>query len=64
MLEEQGGRCKSCLKQIGKKTAGIDHCHTTGKIRGILCMQCNTALGSLEDNPLKIEALLNYLLNS
>lgn len=40
----------------------IDHCHKTGKIRGVLCNYCNLALGILKDDPLRIAALLNYLL--
>ena len=40
----------------------IDHCHSSGKVRGMLCHKCNTALGFLGDNPDKIAGLLEYLL--
>ena len=39
----------------------VDHCHATGEVRGILCTRCNTALGHLDDNPVKINNLLAYL---
>lgn len=39
----------------------IDHDHTTGKFRGVLCQSCNLALGHLHDNPEIIHKLLNYL---
>lgn len=39
----------------------IDHNHTTGEIRGILCSGCNTALGLAKDNPTTLRALADYL---
>jgi hypothetical protein len=39
----------------------IDHCHKTGRVRGILCGSHNRALGLLQDNPAYIDRLLNYL---
>jgi hypothetical protein len=39
----------------------VDHDHKTGKIRGLLCSECNTALGSLHDDPNRIKALLKYI---
>ena len=40
----------------------IDHCHTTGKVRGGLCHYCNIALGLLEDDPNRIDKLKEYLI--
>ena len=39
----------------------IDHEHSTGKIRGILCHECNTAIGLFKDNIKKLEKAINYL---
>jgi len=39
----------------------IDHCHTTGKVRGCLCSNCNTALGLMYDNPDNIIKLSKYI---
>ena len=39
----------------------VDHCHTTGKIRGILCQRCNKAIGLLKDSPNLARALADYL---
>ena len=53
LLEAQGGRCFLCLVekcQSGRRFA-VDHCHKTNKIRGLLCLHCNKALGLFRDNP-------------
>lgn len=39
----------------------VDHCHATGKIRGLLCSPCNTGLGFFRDNTLKLENAVLYL---
>ncbi len=39
----------------------VDHDHVTGKIRGLLCSECNTAIGMLHEDPNRIKALLKYL---
>jgi hypothetical protein len=58
ILDNQNGRCASCNDIL--KTPCLDHNHTTGKIRGILCLGCNTALGSLQDDPVRVASLLEY----
>ena len=63
MLEQQGGRCATCDKEKssnGKRLA-VDHCHTTGKIRGLLCNECNTSLGLLKENTDILQELINYI---
>lgn len=50
LLAQQGNKCAICLKSAlsFKKALGVDHNHKTGKIRGLLCVRCNTLLGILE----------------
>ena len=72
-LEQQSNRCAICgisfdiLKKIkinqvpGLGEPRIDHNHKTGKIRGLLCDDCNTALGSFQDNPLILIKAVKYL---
>lgn len=51
---EQQGRCKICgihqSELKNRRVLHVDHCHKTGKIRGLLCGRCNTWLGRYEDN--------------
>ncbi len=64
MLEDQGGKCAICATSEpgrGKDRFCIDHCHTTGKVRGLLCMPCNVSIGHLKDNVQLIENALNYV---
>jgi len=49
MLEIRGERCPICGEK--DEVPHIDHCHKTGKVRGLLCQRCNMALGFLRDNP-------------
>jgi hypothetical protein len=60
MLATQGGCCAICgSDSAGRKdheALSVDHCHATGKVRGLLCSKCNTAIGLLNDDP---RALLN-----
>lgn len=39
----------------------LDHCHKTGKVRGVLCRACNLALGYVDDDPARLRALIDYL---
>jgi hypothetical protein len=54
MLEVQGSRCSICDIFFGEAVVCVDHDHTTGKIRGLLCQKCNVLLGLVHD---KIEIL-------
>ena len=61
LKESQGGRCAICKTDDPKGRHGVfavDHCHKSGKIRGLLCNKCNVGLGSFRDN---IESLLNAI---
>ena len=60
MLKRQGGVCAIC----GQPPAGVlhvDHCHTTGKVRGLLCMTCNCGLGYYRDEMRLTMAATAYL---
>lgn len=69
MMTAQQGRCAICRTDItgvhGTKrvraVAKIDHCHTTGTVRGLLCSRCNTGLGHFKDSPTRLEAAIRYL---
>ena len=51
LLEKQGGVCKICGKlNVSGQRLSVDHSHKTGKVRGLLCINCNLALGYLQDN--------------
>jgi hypothetical protein len=62
MYEQQNGRCAICRtdKPGAKGTFHVDHCHTTGDVRGLLCTGCNFRLGVLE-NAEWCEKALDYL---
>lgn len=48
MVSEQESKCAICEKHVEK--LHVDHCHDTGKVRGLLCTTCNHGLGKLGDN--------------
>lgn len=58
MIAAQGGVCLICLKA---PAVHVDHCHTTGRVRGVLCFNCNTAIGKLGDDPDAARRVVSYL---
>lgn len=64
MLKEQDGRCAICDQPAGRRRLAVDHKHETGKIRGLLCTGCNTALGLFGDNTAVLRAAIQYLKSS
>jgi|688.fasta_scaffold494711_2 hypothetical protein len=62
MFEEQNGCCASCGDHqiLFTKRLVVDHNHETGKVRALLCSNCNTALGLLKENEERILSLLEY----
>lgn len=64
MLEAQGGGCAICgATEPGGRTKHfpVDHCHTTGAIRGLLCTKCNRGLGLFNDDTDRMERAVKYL---
>ena len=67
MLKEQNHKCSICGKDevdTPKQRLHVDHCHTTGKVRGLLCHYCNIALGHLFDSKENLMNAIKYLENS
>lgn len=67
MLAAQGGQCAICGATSPRLSWGkhlhIDHCHETGKVRGLLCQPCNTSLGRFGDNPDLLRKAAEYVEN-
>lgn len=61
MVAEQNGLCAICGGPPGKKGLVVDHCHTTGEVRALLCMQCNIGLGSFKDDLEVMATAIAYL---
>jgi hypothetical protein len=61
LLSAQDGRCAICGAERGTRRLAIDHDHTTGFIRGLLCVRCNTGLGSFRDDPELLRKAIEYL---
>lgn len=64
LLELQGGRCAICRNRPGKKRFAVDHDHTTGAVRGLLCSTDNhDLLGAGYDSVAKLGAAVHYLMH-
>jgi len=64
MLEAQGGECAICGSRVADKAGRmlhVDHCHKTGKVRGLLCTNCNTGLGKFKDDSILMLKAISYL---
>ena len=67
MYLEQGGKCAICgtagFKQRDCHSSGLnlDHCHNTGRVRGLLCHNCNRAIGLMKDNPEIMRRAVEYV---
>ena len=65
-LELQDNACKICKVDASEFTRNlhVDHCHTTGELRGLLCVSCNVGLGYFKDNIEFLEEAIGYLQDS
>lgn len=67
LMASTGGNCTSCGKQMemsgpaSSTRAVVDHCHTTGKVRGMICNGCNRGIGYFGDDPKLLRLAAEYL---
>lgn len=69
MLEAQDGGCAICgdfkpggrPRSDGTVRLAVDHCHTTGKVRGLLCRRCNVVIGKVADDTSLLGKAMSYL---
>lgn len=63
LFETRNYKCDICgtSKDENKKGLAVDHCHKTGKIRGLLCGNCNNGIGRFKDNIQILENAVKYL---
>ena len=63
MIVDQMGMCAICSREgnVGGIALAVDHCHNTGKVRGLLCNPCNTSIGLLGDDATLVLKAAAYL---
>jgi hypothetical protein len=63
LLREQGGVCAICDGPPGQRAKyfHVDHCHVTGRVRGLLCRPCNKGLGAFRDRSEVIRSAITYV---
>jgi hypothetical protein len=66
LLAKQDHKCAICFQLfIGtgnqSTAANLDHCHSTGNVRGLLCGKCNKMIGLAKDDILRLQSAINYL---
>ena len=61
LLGQQHGVCAICRQPQSRRNLCVDHCHKTGKIRGLLCDSCNLVLGKFKDNGVLFMRTIKYL---
>jgi hypothetical protein len=69
LFSTQGGACKICRTRLSThlqvpmehQIAHVDHCHSTGKVRGLLCNKCNSAIGYFNESALLCRLASEYL---
>lgn len=63
MFDSQNGCCAVCSAHASQLSRGlaVDHCHTSGRFRGLLCHMCNQAIGLFKDSPERLTKACEYL---
>ena len=63
LLKKQNNRCAICGVHQSKlnKQFAVDHEHSTGKVRGLLCIQCNLGIGNFKDSTIILKKAISYL---
>lgn len=61
MSDAQNHACKICRKPETGRRLAVDHCHTTKKIRGLLCSSCNISIGRMSHDPEILHRAIEYL---
>lgn len=65
LVRKQEGKCRICERvpqgRNDQDKLVVDHCHKTGRVRGLLCTQCNGAIGWLKDDPEILKRAYEYL---
>lgn len=66
MLAKQNNACAICLTPVHELSTQlhVDHCHKTGKVRGLLCYNCNSGLGRFKDSKFNLSQALHYIMCS
>ena len=64
MLRKQDYKCLICSSSstdLDGRALAVDHCHTTGEVRGLLCHRCNLGIGNFKDDAQLLENAIKYL---
>jgi len=61
LIQDANNLCMICKSPPGRKSLNIDHDHKTGKVRGLLCHGCNTAIGLMKDDVNILTKAIKYL---
>ena len=62
MYEAQARGCAICGEPPQRQRLSIDHDHSTGEVRGLLCERCNSVLGRVKDDPMVLVSAASYLM--
>ena len=64
ILDSQGGTCAICLnpEPVKGRCLAVDHCHKTGRVRGLLCGRCNTGIGNFREDPELLKTAIAYII--